>query len=284
MSNYPHTMIATLGGQPQVVTFALDALRARGYAIEQVILVYLQAKTPALPRLEAELQQYADLTYKKHAIKRGNTPLDDIRNDRDADVVERSVHELIRQLKQDGHTLHLCVSGGRRIISLLTISVAMLHVERHDQLWHIYTPDEWQTEAKGGAIMHLPPDTDFQLINVPMMPWGNYFPELRQLTKSSSKSAHQVSRVWLDEGHDQRCQMVLAQLTPRQHDVLWAFARGLKPDQVAESLHITRATVDSHKTKIFDHCRNAWHWPEKTPFNYGDLRARFAHLVDDRLS
>ncbi len=36
----PTTLIATLGGQPQVVTFALDLLLAQGEQIEQVYALY----------------------------------------------------------------------------------------------------------------------------------------------------------------------------------------------------------------------------------------------------
>jgi CRISPR-associated protein Csx14 len=34
-------LVTTMGGQPQIVTFTLDALRRRGEAIDQVVVVYL---------------------------------------------------------------------------------------------------------------------------------------------------------------------------------------------------------------------------------------------------
>ena len=37
------TLIATLGGQPQVVTFALDALLSRGVLITQVIVLHFNS-------------------------------------------------------------------------------------------------------------------------------------------------------------------------------------------------------------------------------------------------
>lgn len=42
------TMIATLGGQPQVITFALDALLNRGEQIVEVVVLHL-----APPRIRA---------------------------------------------------------------------------------------------------------------------------------------------------------------------------------------------------------------------------------------
>jgi len=35
------TLVATLGGQPQIITFTLDLLLARGEQIDQVVIVYL---------------------------------------------------------------------------------------------------------------------------------------------------------------------------------------------------------------------------------------------------
>ena len=48
MSKYIHTLLATLGGQPQVVTFTLDLLLQRGFPISEVILVHPEASHPRL--------------------------------------------------------------------------------------------------------------------------------------------------------------------------------------------------------------------------------------------
>ena len=51
-------MMATLGGQTQVITFALDALLDRGEDIRELIVLYLSAKgsrlNQALAKLSAE--------------------------------------------------------------------------------------------------------------------------------------------------------------------------------------------------------------------------------------
>src|SRR6266571_2485307 len=54
---YKHTLVATLGGQPQIVTFTLDLLLRRGISIYEVIIVH-PASSPSiqqsLARLNAE--------------------------------------------------------------------------------------------------------------------------------------------------------------------------------------------------------------------------------------
>lgn len=44
--NQPVTLIVTLGGQPQVITFALDALLAQGEAISDVYVLHLSFANP----------------------------------------------------------------------------------------------------------------------------------------------------------------------------------------------------------------------------------------------
>jgi CRISPR-associated protein Csx14 len=65
-------------------------------------------------------------------------------------------------------------------------------------------------------------------------------------------------------------------LTARQKEVLAAFARGEKPDQVASQLHISPKTVDSHKTAILAECRLAWDYPDDAWLDYHFLADKFA--------
>ncbi len=64
-------------------------------------------------------------------------------------------------------------------------------------------------------------------------------------------------------------------LTERQTEVLFAFAAGLNPQQVAERLFISIKTVDTHKTVILAECRNAWNLPEDAYLDYRFLADMF---------
>lgn len=129
------------------------------------------------------------------------------------------------------------------------MSAAMLHFGHHDALWHMYTPEEIQARVSGGELMHLPPASGFRLIRVPVMPWGSCFPALRELTRLSVSGDVLAGPYQLMDAVDRaRCRVVLVALTERQQEVLRAFAAGLSPQQVAEKLHISIKTVDTHKT------------------------------------
>jgi CRISPR-associated protein Csx14 len=279
------TMVATVGGQPQVVTFALDALLAQAVPVRDLILLYLSPDKPrlhnALQKVRTELSngRYADhaLTYRFIPICAGTIPLSDIQNEADANATWETVHRLIAELKAERRTLHICISGGRRLLGLLTMSAAMLHFGHQDQLWHMYTPDELRQAANEGAIMHLPPGADgFRLIRVPMMPWGSYFPALRQLAQPVlAGDVLARPRRMLDEMEARRCRQVVDRLTERQREALRAFAQGLTPQAVAAQLFITIKTVDSHKTVILAECRNAWALPEEAWLDYRFLAEKF---------
>ena len=89
MSENPHILVATLGGQSQVVTFTLDHLLQAGYPISEVIVLHPRAATEsrlqsALHRLHAEITgdyyQAAQRTIHFHSqiLELNGQPIDDI--------------------------------------------------------------------------------------------------------------------------------------------------------------------------------------------------------------
>ncbi len=291
----PVTLVATLGGQPQIITFALDALLDRGVPVAELILLHLNPDTGiqtssvsrSLQKLSTLFKngRYQDrpLRFSTHTIQSGNQPLDDIRNEVNANAAWNSLNELIGRLKHEHRTLHICISGGRRIVSLLTMSAAMIHFGHQDMLWHMYTPEEWQQKARDGRVMHLSEDAGFRMIEVPMLPWGTYFPALRQLGQPvTSQDVLARARRFMDESEIAQCQSVMDQLSNRQKDVLIALAQHLNPQQCAEKLHISIRTVDSHKTVILDVCRNVWNIPKKQWLDYHFIANKFEHYIQNK--
>lgn len=278
-------MIATIGGQPQVVTFALDELLRQGQVIRRVIVLHLTPQiednrtAAALDRLERE---FVGTFYGDHPcrleflpIRRGAERLDDIRDEVAANVAWDTIYQLIAGLKAQGYQLHVCISGGRRMLALLATSAAMLHFDHNDRLWHMYTPPEFMERARDGAILHARPEDGVRLIQVPVAPWGAYFPALRTLTGASPREQMAAQMRWMDAAEQERCRRVAERLTPRQLDVLRAFACGQNPQAAAESLTVTVKTVHAHKTVILAECRNAWEMPEDAQLGYHFLLQKF---------
>ncbi|RLC70819.1 MAG: histidine kinase [Chloroflexi bacterium] len=279
-------MIATIGRQAQVVTFALDDLLRRGEVIHEVIVVHLSPQAEprtgqALVKLTAEFPD----DYYDHAgqscrlrffpIREGSSKLDDIRDHTAVNAAWSAIYELIASLKTQGRHLHVCISGGRRMLALLAMSAAMLHFDHRDRLWHMYTPSDFLERARNGAIMHACPEDGVRLLQVPLVPWGTYLPALRTLAQAAPMEIVAAQTRWLDSTERARCQAATEQLTPRQLDVLRAFAAGQSPQEVAESLCVTVKTVHAHKTVILSECRNGWELPKDARLDYHFLREKF---------
>jgi len=284
----PITLLATLGGQPQVVTFALDAL-LEDYAVADLIVLYLPAEdgraARALDRLAAE---FAGGHYRGHPIRFEPLPirsngriLADIHDEADADAVWEAVYALVARLKAERRTLHVCISGGRRILGLLTMSAAMLHFGHQDALWHMYTPPALRAAAEAGALLHAPPNSGFRLIRVPMMPWGSYFPALQELARPAGGDVLARPRQVLDNVERARCRAVIERLTPRQTEVLRLLAQGSHPRVAADELSVELSTIDSHKTVILAECRNVWGLPDELWLDYRFLREKFELYFTD---
>ncbi|NOK58058.1 MAG: CRISPR-associated protein [Chloroflexi bacterium AL-W] len=275
--------VATLGGQPQVVTLALDRLLARGEHIDEVIVVHLaphnERYRKALKCLQYEFagDRYVGkpCRYRPVSIRLRSQPINDLSSEQAIDAARNTFHTLFGQLKQHDVTIHLCVSGGRRLLGILALAMAQLHFDYADRIWHLYSPDEVRRQTHCGSVMHLPNHPDVLLVNVPMLP-SSHFIAPYLTTQTSASSAFEQQQQILDVSERTRCQQVVEALTPRQCAVLRAFAQGLNPQEVANQLHIAISTVDSHKTTIFEECINAWNLSSDRRLQYYFLREKFA--------
>ncbi len=278
------TLVVTMGGQAQVVTFATDLLLGDGEDLEEVVVLHLSPEDARVHKALRQLYRefsgdfYAGkgLRLRRHLLRSpSGRPLQDVRTEADAEAVWLDVWNLIRELKEDDRALHLVLAGGRRMIGFMALSAAMLMFGHRDRAWHMFTEPDFLAQAQDGAILHDPTGENVRLIPIPMMPWGAYFPTLRALAGVSPDEALSAQIRMLDSMTLGRCRQVWERLTPRQREVLLELADGLTPQEVAEKLVITLKTVDSHKTPILDECRNAWGLPPDEHIDYHFVREHF---------
>ncbi|HQE92108.1 MAG TPA: CRISPR-associated ring nuclease [Anaerolineae bacterium] len=266
--------LITMGGQAQVVTFALDALLTQGERPGAVIVLHLAAEDPrvrrALAQLSAEFvgERYHGypMTLRHIPIQADGRALPEIQTAHEAECAWALGRDVLATLKCDGQRLHVCIAGGPRLLALTLTTAAMLHCDERDRLWHLYTPRAFIEQARDGAILHAPPDAGVTLLPVPLIPWGAYLPGLRALTSPTPSAPLPESA---------RCAAVWAQLTEREKAALRALAEGLRPQEAADALSVTLKTLDTYKTKILAECRIAWEMPEGTPLTYHFLREKF---------
>lgn len=164
-------------------------------------------------------------------------------------------------------------------MSLVALAAAMQYLTPADKLWHIYIPPEFDEQSRDGIIMHAPRQTGIQLIAVPFVPWVSYFPGLANLLKRSPQEIGEASFGWLNEAERTRCRRVWDILTPRQREVLQAFAAGLSRQEAAGRLNISVTTIDSHRESILTQCRLVWETQAGEEFNVKFLQQYFGPFL-----
>ncbi len=270
--------VVTMGGQAQVVTFATDALLDSGEPLDAVMVLHMSPEDErvrrALAQLSAEFagDQYRGrpIAFRRVPVSAGGKPIAAIISAHEAEAVWALARDLLMELKQAGHILHLCIAGGPRMLALTLTTAAALYCDHRDRLWHLYTPRAFLEVCREGAVLHAPPEAGVRLVPVPLVPWGAYFPALQAMARPATPPTLPFTPT-----DAARCRAVWAQLTGRQREVLQLLARGHSPQEAADILGVTLKTLDAHKSQILAECRLVWELPENTHLTYHFLREKF---------
>jgi len=270
------SLVATLGGQPQIVTFTLDLLLGRGDPVDQVVAVYPASNPRYFQAYQRLAQEFASDHYAGRAchlrgvpVRAGELATADAYQPQEVEAVHHTFYTLLSDLKAQGQHLHLSLSGGRRILALVALEAAMQYLAPTDRVWHLHTPEAFDQQARREGLMHAPPEAGVQLVAVPFVPWAAYFPALAPLLTRTPQAQREAELGWLDEADRARCQRVWEGLTPRQKDVLRVLAQGMSRSQAAIHLGRKVSTIDSHRDVVFQHCQAAW---GDLPANELDMR------------
>ncbi|GAB4406096.1 MAG: CRISPR-associated ring nuclease [Anaerolineales bacterium] len=273
MTNPETTLIGMLGGQPQVITLTLDLLLGRGEPISQVFVAYLAENVRYRQAYQRLVGEFSGDRYGGRACRLRALPiaLSEAYLPHEVDAAWQALNNVLSEVKADGGQIHLSLSGGRRILSLLAMSVAMLHFTASDRAWHIFTPDATANLLKNEGMLHAPPDAGVRLIGVPVVPWGAYFPGIRGLMGHSPLQVRAALEGLLNPAEQAQCEQVWQGLTARQQRVLRSVVAGMERAQAAEAMQITVNTLDDHKRLIMRACRQMW----GASLTWNDLRRKF---------
>jgi CRISPR-associated protein Csx14 len=224
-------LIVTLGGKPQVLTYALDQLLAQGATVGRVVAMHLAPTDPRIQRcldvLRREFETHPP--YRDHIRfdsvsirERPNAVLSALRAATSGRAIERiddfaapdaiwlTTHRLIAALKEEGQRIELCVTGGPRLIGLQAVSAASLLFASHDRCRHLFTPPDLRERAGEGAILHrAPDDLPGRLVPVPLLPMGMIAPNLRAATAATPEDIIGDRTRMLSAQELRRCEDVL---------------------------------------------------------------------------
>lgn len=283
-------MIATLGGKPQVATFALDALLASGANISRMYAVHLSASDKRIAQSMRQLgdecrKRYAAIRFESVPVRRmamqgQGRPIEAIHDPAAPTAIWQTLQRLISALKQDEFAIHLCMTGGPRLLGAMAMSAAGLLFTSEDKLWHLFTPAETRERAGEGALLHAAPADGVRLIEVPVLSMGDFLPGLRTAAYRQPDAFFAAGLRQLSRQDENACRAVLTRLTGKQREALQLLASGQPPREIANVLHITSSTLRTHMKAIYAECRNAWSMKSNALIQQTFVVRKFGQLGD----
>jgi len=226
--------VATLGAEPQVVTLALDALLTQGMDIHRVIVIHtLDDREPirsSLRRLHQEFivdQFYGlPLRFDSHLLAGSSGPLADVITPAEIEDAFQSLYTLLRQHKQAGRRIHLCLAGGRKTMALFAMAAAQILFDLNDGVWHLVSHPDLITSKQ----LHADSQEHVVLIPVPIAYWKHLQPD------DQSRVRHFVDTI----------------LTPSEREVVQLLIReGLSNAVLAARLGKSAKTIANQLTSTY---------------------------------
>lgn len=165
-------LVSTLGSEPQVVTLALDVLLARGVPINRVIVVHTNPELPpinnslkALHQVFVTERHYENILYIPHPLTDDREILGDVTTPHQIEAAFNNLYALLKHYKAAGNSIHLCIAGGRKTMTIFALASAQAILTGQDALWHLVS----SPSLIRSRIMHANNPSEVQLIPVPLV-------------------------------------------------------------------------------------------------------------------
>lgn len=276
------TLIATLGTEPQGVTWMLDWLLARGFAIDEVLVLHTSARViePALEKLQSEFSQtYPTIQYRAEAVQGEEGAILDIASEKETWAFLRAVYRAIRRVKRAGRPVHLSLTGGRKTMAVYAMVAAQLLFDENDRAWHMISEVHWSgTERR----MHAAPLDRYQVVAVPVVRWSDAATVRVLLAEVDDpwEALRRQQEFTLQEVMRRRREFWEHHLTPALREVAELLVReGLDNAEIARRLHKSEHTVSNQLTRVY-RAFDAWRGVHtgKTGASRAAFIAEFASL------
>jgi len=274
----PEALIATLGVEPQVVTIALDSLLNQGKNIKEATVLYTEhpAILEALTILEEEFKAgaYPGISFHARVISSGDGPVKDFQSEAELRGLLRTLYAEIRQARQKKQPIHLCISGGRKVMGVMAMTVAQLLFGPDDRVWYLIT-EGWKPGA--GRQLHADGSVQTRLVPVPVLRWqeaGTLMQAVTELDDPREMLAwyHRLTKRAEEKRQDE---FIKHWLTPAERRVTKLACRGFDNATIAARLEKQEQTVANQLRNVYEKLREWLGFPDYN-VDRSVLIARFA--------
>lgn len=256
-------LIATLGTRPQVVTLALDLLRAQERrTVTEVYVIHTAAEGligQALTRLREEFvgQRYRrwPCAYHEVPIKGPDgRVVPDVRTRDEAASGFRTIFRTLLAQKEAGKRVHLSIAGGRNSLAVYGMASAQLLFDRNDRLWHILSTPEFE---RSGA-MHLQRPGDAILVRIPVLRWSFISPVTTDIVqyKDPFAAIQRQEELMERQADEYRRDFLDNHLLPSERRVVVDYVlHGGSNKDIARRLNLSALTVSTHLNRVYEKMR-----------------------------
>lgn len=167
------------------------------------------------------------------------------------EAVFATLYQAVRQSKLAGQAVHLCIAGGRKVMSAYGATVAQLLFDEQDHLWYLPSSGEVLEQKRMLAIA----GDDVKLIPIPVFQWSAVAPVLTPLALAEDprQALLQQQQLRQRDVHQRKREFVAHTLTRAEREVVELLVReGLNNEAIAQRLHRSVRTVGNHLSHVYD--------------------------------
>ncbi|MDZ7360754.1 MAG: CRISPR-associated ring nuclease [candidate division KSB1 bacterium] len=255
-SSQSSTLIATLGSEAQVVSLTWQKLQDEGYWVNEIVVVHTAPENEptrtALAKLTDFFEQMAEPDLRlQFVVVGGEYPVADTVTEEDLEAVFETLYRTVLKSKLAGKAVHLCIAGGRKIMSAYGVTVAQLLFDDNDHLWYLLSFGE--VLEKKRMLAHE--GDDVKLIPIPVFHWSPVPPVMTPLALAEDpwQALTKQQQLWRQEAYRRKREFVERTLTRAEREVVELLVReGLSNEAIAERLHRSVRTVGNHLSHVYD--------------------------------
>lgn len=259
------SLIATLGLEPQVVTITLDYLLSKGRRVDEVVVVYTE--NPGVRRaLDIIAREFAADVYPGIGlltvpVTSPGGRMEDFYGPDDLRSLLRTLYEVVRRARQEERVIHLCLSGGRKVMGIMAMVVAQLLFGPEDCAWHLVT-EGWHPGAE--PRLHLSSGERVWLVPVPVVRWAETGTLMRAVAEldDPEEVVAWYERINRSARRRRQREFIRHWLTAAEREVVRLACRGLDNASIAKALGKREQTVANQLCSVYEKLREWLDYPE----------------------
>lgn len=258
-------LIATLGTEPQVITIALDELLKKGYSVSKVVAIHTN-NPKVLDALKILDDEFLKGSYNTEFIKvpvklySRDEVIEDFLTEESIKALLSTIYKEVRELKQNGFTIHFLISGGRKIMGVIGMLVAQLLFGDEDRLWYLIT-EGW--EPGNERKLHLLSEEKVWLVQIPVIRWSEASTLMRTVAEIGDPSEVEAWYKKLTKKAEmkRRKEFLDHWLTPAEREVVELVCRGYDNASISQILHKKEQTIANQLQSIYEKLKEWMDYP-----------------------